>query len=120
MDKKKTKNLLDSLTPEEIEKLQKYKESRESPYPLDDYWMTLADIALTFGWEAYIDAKHDNVGNVTGKEMYTLLAAAKKLKVLDIDNMVQAGLTVNQISYAKNPKTKYQNYINKLKSYLRV
>lgn len=118
--KPKIPNLLDSLTPKEVQQLKSHNENVNGGFPIDDYWLTLAEIATLFGWQAYIDAKNDNVENVTSKEMYTLLAAARRLRALEIDNMVQAGLIVNHISYSKNPKSKIASYQKKLKKNLEV
>lgn len=72
---KKTVNLLDKLSPNDLEKIESHKSGGE--YPLDAEWILLAEFARAFGWQAYLDARDDKID---ADEMITLLQANRKLE----------------------------------------
>jgi hypothetical protein len=77
---KPAQNLLDSVSEEDLAKLRAYQAETSSHYKVDNEWLLLAEWAMTFGWQAYLDVKHDNRANVTGEEMMTLIEASRKIK----------------------------------------
>ena len=71
----------------DVEHLKKIEAIESSGIPVDSEWMLLAEFALLYGWEAYKDARDDNI---SGVEMITLINAGRKLKTLEKYNMAQA------------------------------
>lgn len=74
---KKSHNLLDDLTQEDLDKIDSY---LNKGVVVDDYWMLLAEFGKAFGWEAYKDARDDLISI---DEMMTLIEAHRRLESLD-------------------------------------
>lgn len=91
---------LDSITPEELEKIKSHQASTEGAFPVDNEWLLLTEFAVTFGWQAYLDVKEDKV---TMAEMLTLIEAGRKLKALDLYRASQAVLIGTGSAQAKKP-----------------
>lgn len=85
MDKKKPANtedrqkVLDSITPEELDKIKAHQASTQGAFPVDTEWLLLAEFAKAYGWQAYLDVKDDKI---TGAEMLTLIEANRKLQAI--------------------------------------
>lgn len=85
---KKATNLRDTLSSEDLSKIQAYK-GDSSGTPVDSSWMALTEFAEAFGWEAYIAAR-DN--KISSNEMYTLLECKRKLDALKQYQMAESFL----------------------------
>lgn len=80
-------NLLDELSPEELEQLKSHETSTDS-LPVDNYWLTMAMWLKIAGYQAYLDARddaRDNTGNLilTTTEVLTLIEATRKLDAVE-------------------------------------
>lgn len=76
---------LDEISAEDLAKIQAHKASTKGSLPVDNEWLLLAEFGITFGWQAYLDAKNDRRdenGNlyVNGAEMMTLIEASRRLR----------------------------------------
>jgi hypothetical protein len=103
---KKIKNLLDELSPEDLEKISQPSTSGASP--VDQEWLLLAEFGLKFGWQAYLDAKNDAVdenGNlkVTGAEMLTLIEASRRLEARGLYDQTTASFIGSVSAQSKKP-----------------
>lgn len=104
MNKKPTRNLLDKVTPEDLKKIQEYQTTTEGAYPVDQEWMLLAEFAIAYGWQAYLDARDDNI---TGAEMLTLIEANRKLEAVNIYEITQAVFIGQWSSQSKRPSATF-------------
>lgn len=77
MEQKKTRNLLDEISPEDLQKIRDHKASTKGAFPVDVEWMLLAEFAKAYGWAAYMAAKNDEI---IAAEMLTLIEANRKLE----------------------------------------
>jgi hypothetical protein len=75
MDPKTRQALLDNIAPEDLEKIKAHQAKLENPYPVDNEWLILAEIAERYGWDAYVAVINDEVSR---EEIMTLLAASRK------------------------------------------
>lgn len=76
MDKKKRQQALNNISKEDLEKVKQVQGSG-SYYTVDEEWLLLAEFGMTFGWDAYIAVKNDEIDT---PEMYTLIEASRKVK----------------------------------------
>lgn len=74
---KKSRNLLDEISPEDLAKVRAHQASTKGAYPVDMEWMLLAEFAKAYGWMAYMAAKNDDI---SAAEMLTLVEANRKLE----------------------------------------
>lgn len=77
LPKKPTRNLLDEVSAEDLEKVRAHKASTKGSYPVDVEWLLLAEFAKAYGWEAYRAARNDEIQL---EEMLTLIEANRKLE----------------------------------------
>lgn len=91
---------LDSITPEELEKIKGHQASTNGAYPVDNEWMLLTEFAMTFGWDAYLAATNDQI---KASEMLTLIEASRKIKAMQHYQSAQAVLIGAGAAQAKKP-----------------
>lgn len=123
MDSKSRQQALDSISPEELEKVKAHQASTQGAYPVDNEWLLLAEFAKAFGWQAYLDAKNDATdqnGNliVTTKEFLTLIEASRKLEYISqfrMSEAVLAGAATAQTGKSQTFKSLTKEMINKTK-----
>lgn len=82
--KPQIKNLLNELSPEELDKLKSHKSENKDSVPVDNYWITMASWLKIAGYQGYLDARddaRDKEGNliVTTQEILALIEATRKL-----------------------------------------
>lgn len=85
MDAATRQKQLDEISDEDLERIKAHQASTSGRQPVDDEWLLLTEFAISFGWQAYLDAKNDAVddnGNlkVTFQEMLTLIEASRRLR----------------------------------------
>lgn len=123
--KKKIVNLLDELSPEDLEKIEEHQASTIGSHPVDQEWLLLAEFGIRFGWQAYLDAKNDardENGNliVTGAEMRTLIEASRRLEARELYDRATASFIGSASAGTKNPaktfKTLTKDIINQMKA----
>lgn len=95
---KKIKNLLDELSPEDLEKINQ--PSTKGAQPVDQEWLLLAEFGLKFGWQAYLDAKEDVI---SGAEMLTLIEASRRLEARELYDMATASFIGAMSAQSKKP-----------------
>ena len=100
---------LDDISAEDLAKIQSHQASTQGAYPVDEEWLLLAEFAITFGWQAYLDVKHDKRENVTGAEMLTLLEASRKLKSGNLYDMATASFIGAGSAQSKKPGQTFQS-----------
>ena len=101
---------LDNISEQDLEKIKAYQASTEGAYKVDEEWLLLAEFAITFGWQAYLDVKHDNIDNVTGAEMLTLIEASRKLRAVEMFENSQTSFIGSLAAKTNNPF----NYLKKM------
>lgn len=82
--------LLDSISDDELAKIQAHKASTEGAYKVDQEWLLLAEFGIAYGWQAYLDAKSDQI---TAAEMLTLVEASRKLRAREMFENAQTSFT---------------------------
>jgi len=97
-----TKNLLDTLSPEDLEKIRQH---QSSTIALDYEWLALAEFGRAYGWEAYKDARDDKI---SVDEMMTLLEASRKLDALHHFQMAQASFIGSGSASSKKPNLTFK------------
>jgi hypothetical protein len=106
MDKKPTKNLLDKITPEDLEKIEAHRASTEGAYPVDNEWMLLAEFGKAYGWDAYKDARDDRISSA---EMLTLIEANRKLEAVQLYKDSQSSLIGTVSAKSKKPGSTFRS-----------
>lgn len=89
----------------DVEHLKKIEAIESSGTPVDSEWMLLAEFALLYGWEAYKDARDDNI---SGVEMITLITAGRKLQTMDRFNAAKDTFIAMLAVGAKEPGKSFQ------------
>lgn len=105
MEKSPPKNLLDSITPEDLEKIKQHQASTQGSFPVDNEWMLLAEFAKAYGWEAYKDARDDKIGS---GEMLTLIEANRKLEAIQLYKDSQSSLIGSVSAQSKKPASTFR------------
>lgn len=107
-DAQARQDALDNLSPEELEKIKYHKASTEGRYKVDDHWLLIAEFAMAYGWQAYIDAvKKDKI---TLAEMLTLVEASRKIKSGYLYDMAHASFIGATSSRAKKPNSVFSKF----------
>ena len=89
----------------DVEHLKKIEAIESSGTPVDSEWMLLAEFALLYGWEAYKDARDDNISFL---EMITLITAGRKLQTMDRFNAAKDTFIAMLSVGAKDPGKSFQ------------
>lgn len=100
MSPQERQKALDSITPEELDKIKGHQAKTDGAYPVDNEWLLLAEFAMTFGWEAYLTAKQDRI---TMPEMLTLIEASRKIKAVSFYQNAQASFIGAGSAQSKKP-----------------
>lgn len=108
MDKQSRQQALDSVSAEDLAKIEAHKASTKGSLPIDDEWLLLAEFAIAYGWQAYLDAKNDRLdehGNliVSGAEMMTLIEASRRIRARNMYENAQTSFVSDLASQSKNP-----------------
>ncbi|NCU40953.1 hypothetical protein EOL73_04335 [Candidatus Saccharibacteria bacterium] len=99
------KNLLDLASDEDKKKILEHNAS-ESLVPVEPEDLLLAEFALKFGWEAYKAVKNDEIGSA---EMKTLIAASRKIDLVDLYRHAQASLIGAGSANSKKPSSTFKS-----------
>ena len=102
--KKKILNLLEELTPDELEKINQ--PSTRGASLVDQEWLLLAEFGLKFGWQAYLDAKEDLIG---GAEMLTLIEASRRLEARELYDIATASFIGAISAQSKKPSQTFKS-----------
>lgn len=119
MNPKERQKALDDITPEELEKIRKHQASTKGSLPVDNEWLLLTEFAMTFGWQAYLDAKNDALdenGNlkVNGAEMMTLIEASRRLRHREMFENAQTSFIGAGSAQSKKPAQTFTNLTSKI------
>jgi hypothetical protein len=111
---KKIKNLLDELSPEDLEKINQ--PSTKGAQPVDQEWMLLTEFLEIAGWQAYLDAKNDarfdpetgkrskdGVLIVSGAEMLTIIESHRRLEARKLYDYATASFIGAMSAQSKKP-----------------
>lgn len=90
---------LDEISAEDLAKIKAHQAKTEG-YPVDNEWLLLTEFAMTFGWQAYLSAKNDEI---TTMEMGTLIEASRKIKAAQLYQDAYAVLIGSGSAQAKKP-----------------
>jgi len=99
---------LDNISPEELEKIKSYQASTEGAHKVDREWLLLAEFASEYGWQAYLDVKHDVRDNVTLQEMLTLIEAKRIINSMRLYDSAHAAFIGAASSRAKKPGSAFK------------
>lgn len=100
MDQQARQKALDSITPEEFEKIKAHQANTKGALPVDNEWLLLAEFAKAYGWGAYLSVSNDEI---TLPEMLTLIEANRKLEAIDHYKNAQASLIGAGSAQSKKP-----------------
>ena len=103
MDKKSRQEALNNISDADLAKVKAHQASTEGAFPVDQEWLLLAEFAKAYGWQAYLDVKHDNIKNVTFPEMLTLIEANRKLEAGELLRTLRAVFSGVLATKAKKP-----------------
>lgn len=92
---------LDRISAIELEKIE-LAQSSKIKVEIED--LILAEFAMKFGWQAYLDVKADKISM---KEMTTLLAASRKLDSWNTYRQAQAVLIGTTSAQSADPNTAF-------------
>lgn len=90
---------LDEISAEDLAKIKAH-QAKADGIGVDDEWLLLAEFAMTYGWNAYLDVKSDKVSSA---EMLTLIEAARKVKAAQQYHMAEAVFAGAGAAQAKQP-----------------
>jgi len=112
-NQEKPKNLLDSASAEDLEKIRQYQASTSGAYPVDDSWLLFTEFLKLAGWEAYLAAKNDyrdEKGNllITRAEFLTLIEANRKIEAAKHYKAAEASFIGAGSAQAKKPSTAFK------------
>ena len=99
---------LDNISAEDLAKIKAVQGYKVKVEPED---LTLAEFALKFGWQAYLDVKEDRI---SGSEMAKLLTASRKLDMKTLYLQAQASFIGAGAAGSKNPSQTFKSMTNKL------
>lgn len=102
---------LDSISAEDVAKIEAHKASTRGALPVDNEWLLLAEFATAFGWEAYMAIKNNEIGL---EEMMTLISASRKLRSGNLYDMSLASFIGSASTQTKNPSATFQSLTRKL------
>lgn len=97
---------LDDITPEELEKVKAHQASTKGHQPVDNEWLLLTEFAMTFGWQAYLEARDDVLPL---SEMLTLIEASRKIKATQHYQNAQAVLIGAGSAQSKKPSKTFNS-----------
>lgn len=112
--------------PEEIlDEIELANTSNKSLYPVDDYWLLLAEWLEFAGYQAYLDVKNDRrdeFGNliIEPSEFYTLLEAKRKLDSARIIRDAEAGFIAGGSLKTKNPHKTLKSLLKPLQEHIKA
>lgn len=117
MDAKQRQAQLDSITPEELAKVKQHQASTEGAYKVDSEWLLLTEFAMNFGWQAYLDARDDNISS---GEMLTLIEASRKINARTTFNQAYASLIGSGSAQSKKPTQAFNSMTKNLTKQMKV
>ncbi len=106
MDAQSRQKALDNISPEDLAKIEAHKSKDQSSYPVDEEWLLLAEFAMSFGWQAYLDAKDDKI---LTEEMLTLIEASRKIKKRQMFNNAQTSFIASVSARASKPVNTFKS-----------
>lgn len=108
MDAASRQKALDSITPEELEKVKAH-QAKTSGVPVDNEWLLMAEFGMLFGWEAYKAARDDEIDS---NEMATLITAGRKVKAKDTLDNAQTAFIGSASAQSKKPAQTFKSLVN--------
>lgn len=117
--KSQVKNLLNEISPEDLEKIKTYQSSTKGAFPVDNEWLILAEWLKIAGYQAYLDAKNDAVdseGNLilTMAEILTLIEATRKLNYVAQYRNAESSFIGAVSAQAKRPSSRFKSLTKKI------
>ena len=106
---RKAQSLLDGITKEELEKIEAHKAKTKGAYPVDDYWLLLAEWLRIAGWQGYMAVKNDEIDMA---EMMTLIESNRKLESLDMYRNSLTSFIGASSSQTKRPSSIFKKLTN--------
>lgn len=99
---------LDNISAEELAKIQRVSGKKIKVYEED---LLLAEFAIKFGWQAYLDVKGDKI---TTNEMSRLIAASRRLEMKELYILSQASLIGSGSAQSKHPMQTFKSMTAKI------
>ena len=123
--KPKQKPKITAIPDEILEEIELASVSDKSPYPVDDYWLLLAEWLDFAGYQAYLDVKNDRrdeFGNliIEPAEFYTLMAAKRKLDSAKMIRAAEAGFIATGSLKTKNPHNTLKSLLKPLQEHVKA
>lgn len=117
--KSQVKNLLNEISPEDLEKIELYQSNTKGAFPVDNEWLILAEWLKIAGYQAYLDAKNDTVdsdGNLilTMAEILTLIEATRKLNYVAQYRNSESSFIGAVSAQAKRPSSTFKSLTKKI------
>lgn len=110
------KALLD-ISDEDLEKIKAHQASTKGAMPVDNEWLLATEFAITFGWQAYLDFKDDNISS---EEFLTLIEASRKLRYREMYENAQTTFAGAGAAQSSKPSQTFSSMtkgiINKTKA----
>lgn len=94
---------LDNISAEDLAKIQRV---HGKTVRVEQEDLLLAEFALKFSWQAYLDVKSDKV---TSNEMVRLLAASRKLEMQEMYRNAQAAFIASGAVNSKKPSQAFKS-----------
>lgn len=101
----KPRNLLDEVSPEDLEKVKAHKASTAGSMPVDTEWMIATEWLKLAGWQGYLAYKNDEI---TLAEMLTLIEANRRLEYRKMFDASQTSFIGSISSQSKKPANTFK------------
>lgn len=102
----KPRNLLDEVSPEDLEKVKAHKASTAGSMPVDIEWLISAEWLKLAGWEGYVAYKRDEI---TLAEMLTLIEANRRLEYRKMFENSQASFIGAVSAQSRKPSSTFKS-----------
>lgn len=102
---------IDNVSAEDLLKVKKHQTSTNGSLPVDQEWLLLAEFAIKFGWQAYLDAKQDKISL---SEMLTLIEAGRRLDDFKHYQNAEASFIASVSANAKRAGNTFRDLTNKI------
>lgn len=115
---KPTTNLLDEFSPEDLQKVRQFKDSKtDDSVAVDGSWMAFTEFGLAFGWDAYVAARDSKIPYA---EFQNLLACKRKLDALRQYELAEAILIGTGSVNSKKPHATFKKLTKHLIKRMKV